>query len=267
MTDTYDAPLSDWIIGNSTGDGCRGDGAPLNISSLGVVFALEFPIGTPVQACAPLTFGTPGSFQHWDVLSSYNGVFISPSDAIGEITLDVGQSKSLSPAALDFYLNPIPNIEPWMFFYLSPDDPDNQVMQRDMFRNITGVTPGPATLIVSGGQPYSGLPDLIDCVATRLCQGIPVQITAQSSPPGGAVCPAVGPPPPSGCWKWDPNPVSSEEGWVWFPGASGRGGLNPPGASPAPGQCPGNSSLQVTPPCCWVWYPYAGPARGGLGSS
>ena len=263
LTDTYDDPLSDWIIGHSTGDGCRGDGAPLNISSSGVVFALEFPVGTPVQACAPLTFGTPGNFQHWDVLSSYNGIFISPSDAIGGITLDVGQSESLSPGALDSYLDPIPNIQPWMFLYLSPDDPDNQVMQRDMFGNITGVGPGTATLIVSGGQPYLNLVDLINCVATRYCQEIPVQITAQNPPPGGAVCPAAGPFPASGCWQWTPNVSGSKGGWVWFPGTSGTGGNDPPAGAPVPGQCSGNSSLNASPPGCWVWFPNYGPEHGG----
>lgn len=219
---------------------CRSDGAPQYEDSFALRFGMEYPVpqfNVIGYKGPPNCPGPAGSLDHWDLLSSFSVVDVPPPDQTG-ITIDVGQPRQISPVAKTNNGQVIPT-EAFMFDYNSPDDPNGQIAFVDDSGEITGVSVGDLTLIISEG-PFFTI--------------IPVSVTAQNPPGGGPLCPAAGPIPPGGCWQWNSTAGGGTGGWVWLPGQSNTGGSNPPTPPPTPpGQCPGNSPVNPLPSGCWVW--------------
>ena len=243
QSNTSNDPLSTYVSENAPFSGsCRGnDNAPLYDAANGVVFALEFP--NPSQTACPHLTMSAGN--HWDVQSSYSGLGVTPST----FDVKIGDTMPLSPVA-NASAVPIPNIQPWMFDYSFPVDPQETIATIDRTGSITGtagtviaLSVGSSELLVSEG-PYYGL----------------VQITVNPpDPPGGAPqCPVLSGP----CWQWDPTGGPNGTGaWIWNPGQISIPPLpNPPGNPPPPGSC-ANGGFVSTQTGCWVWVP--NPVTGG----
>lgn len=203
-----------------------------------VVFALEYPNYSALGPGLPPS-GWIKACTHWDVLSSYGGINITPTT----VTVKVGDYLPVVPHATDVSQNEIPT-QTWMFDYYFPADPSQTIAAIDSTGSITGtagnvigVSVGTSVLLVSEG-PYFGFVD--------------ITVDPPDPPGGGPVCPVGA---STGCWSWQGN------SWNWNPPISAPSNPYPPSPPPPPfGVCPPGPMTVLVP--CWQWNPTANNGGG-----